>query len=453
MMTNDTIAAVATAPGRGGIGIIRLSGPMALQIAGHVLETDLQPRYAHYCTLRDSKGEVLDTGLAIYFPAPNSFTGEDVIELQMHGSPVVLDLIMSELLRGGARSANPGEFSERAFLNSRLDLAQAEAIADLINSTTEKAARSASRSLQGEFSREIDAIVGAVTALRVYVEASIDFAEEEIDFLGDGAVDQRLSDIADQFCSLQQAAKQGSLLQEGMKLVIAGRPNAGKSSLMNVIAGRDAAIVTPLAGTTRDVLREHVQIDGLPLHLVDTAGLHDSVDPIEQEGIRRARLELNSADRVLLVIDSSLVNNEIDLTALTKEVGIEMADVPPITLLHNKIDLSGESPRILELDNVTHIYLSAKTGDGFDLLRAHLKQCCGYESEAAGNFSARRRHLDALARANQCIDSARHQLGNRAGELMAEDLKQCQQSLGEITGVISNDELLGKIFSSFCIGK
>jgi tRNA modification GTPase len=389
----------------------------------------------------------------LFFPGPHSFTGEDVVELQAHGGPVILDLLLQDACQRGARQAEPGEFSQRAYLNDKIDLAQAEAIADLINSTTEQAALNASRSLQGDFSRKIDELVALVTQLRIYVEAAIDFPEEEIDFIAEGQVAIQLQAIIDQLDAVLTQARQGSLLREGMKLVIAGKPNAGKSSLLNALAGIDSAIVTAIPGTTRDVLREHIQIDGMPVHVVDTAGLRDSEDEVEQEGIRRARLEIASADRILLVVDSCDAQ-AIDKDALLPEQNKNQARNIPLTLVYNKCDLSGLEPGIDDSSEDLAVTLSAATGAGLDLLKQHLKSSMGYQEQGEGNFSARRRHLQALAAAGEFLQAGQAQLtGAGAAELLAEDLRQCQQSLGEITGAVSSDELLGRIFSSFCIGK
>jgi tRNA modification GTPase len=396
----------------------------------------------------------LDSGIALLFPGPHSFTGETVVELQAHGGPVILDLLLQQVCRLGARQAAPGEFSQRAYLNDKIDLAQAEAIADLINSTTEQAALNATRSLQGEFSRKIDELVDMVTRLRIYVEAAIDFPEEEIDFIEEGQVGQQLAAIIAQLDAVMRQARQGSLLQEGMKLVIAGKPNAGKSSLLNALSGSDSAIVTAIAGTTRDVLREHIQIDGMPLHIVDTAGLRDSEDEVEQEGIRRAWQEMASADRILLVVDDSDPATSDNPDAIWPERHQHLGRSIPVTIVHNKCDLTGQAPGVSVKRDNTVIILSAKTGSGMDLLREHLKECMGFQNEGEGNFSARRRHLQALEAAAGFLRAGQEQLLNAgAGELLAEDLRQCQASLGEITGALSSDELLGKIFSSFCIGK
>jgi tRNA modification GTPase len=451
----DTIAAVATPPGHGGIGIVRLSGSQALTIAKQLTGRLLTPRHATFSNFCSESGEVIDQGISLYFPGPGSFTGEDVVELQAHGGPVIMDMLLRACYAGGARPARPGEFSERAFLNNKLDLAQAEAIADLINSSTEAAARSAGRSLQGAFSREISKLVEQVTRLRVYVEAAIDFPEEEIDFIGEGQVKARLEHIISQLSSVRRAARQGSLLQEGMKLVIAGRPNAGKSSLLNALAGQDTAIVTPIEGTTRDVLREHIQIDGMPLHIVDTAGLRESADEVEQEGVRRAWQEMETADRILLVVDGSLQSpGENDPDAIWPEKKHNLSRDIPVTIVHNKCDLSGRAAAIVRHGQSTIIELSAKTGAGLDLLRSHLKETMGFDDGGEGRFSARRRHLTSLAKAAGALDRGMSQLvGSSAGELLAEDLRECQEALGEITGVVSSDQLLGEIFSSFCIGK
>jgi len=449
---NATISAIATAPGRGGVGIIRISGKKALFIGQTITKRDIQPRHAHFCSFHNNQGAALDTGIALYFPGPNSFTGEDVVELQGHGGPVILDLLLQATVQLDARQALPGEFSERAFLNNKIDLAQAEAIADLINSTTEQAALNASRSLQGEFSKKINELVALVTRLRVYVEAAIDFPEEEIDFIQDGQVKQQLQEIILQLNTVLEQARQGSLMQEGMKLVIAGRPNAGKSSLLNALSGQDSAIVTPIEGTTRDVLREHIQIDGMPLHIVDTAGLRDSADEVEREGIRRAWREMESADRILLVVDGN--TRPVATGTLWPEKDNHLTRDIPVTVVHNKCDLSDAEPTVINNPDGVAVHLSAKTGAGMDLLKQHLKTCMGYADSGEGQFSARRRHLQSLVHAQEHLLNGEQQLLQAgAGELLAEDLRYCQNSLGEITGTVSSDELLGEIFSNFCIGK
>ncbi|TCK03617.1 tRNA uridine-5-carboxymethylaminomethyl(34) synthesis GTPase MnmE [Marinobacterium mangrovicola] len=452
-IAQDTIVAQATAPGRGGVGIIRLSGPQALELGKRILRFEPQPRHAHYCGFYAQQGEEIDQGIAIYFPGPNSFTGEDVLELQGHGGPVILDLLLQELIALGARPARPGEFSERAFLNDKLDLAQAEAIADLIDSSSEQAARSALRSLQGVFSKRVHALVEALIQLRIYVEAAIDFPEEEIDFLADGKVLNDLKEIIAQLAEVRQEARQGSLLREGMTVVIAGRPNAGKSSLLNALAGRETAIVTDIEGTTRDVLREHIHLDGMPLHIIDTAGLRDAPDAVEQIGIERAWAEIRKADRILMMVDSTR-SETTDPLALWPELGDHLDNLNHVTLIRNKADLSGESPRIEQAGEHTLIALSAKEGGGVELLREHLKSVMGFSATTEGGFMARRRHIDALERADELLHTGLVQLEtDSAGELLAEDLRLAQQTLGEITGEFTPDDLLGRIFSSFCIGK
>jgi tRNA modification GTPase len=397
---------------------------------------------------------VLDQGLALYFPGPHSFTGEDVLELQGHGGPVVLDLLLRRCVQLGARLARPGEFSERAFLHDKLDLAQAEAIADLIEASSEQAARNALRSLQGEFSKRVHELTERLINLRIYVEAAIDFPEEEIDFLADGHVLKLLDAVRSDLAGVLKQAGQGALLREGMTVVIAGRPNAGKSSLLNALAGREAAIVTAIAGTTRDVLREHIHIDGMPLHVVDTAGLRDTEDHVEKIGVERALNAIHAADRVLLVVDAS-APEALDPFALWPEFLQQRPDPTKLTLIRNKADLSNEpvAMQVCEDGHVT-ISLSAKSTEGLDLLREHLKTCMGYEQTLEGSFSARRRHLDALKQASTALEHGHAQLTLAgAGELLAEDLRQAQQVLGEITGAFSSDDLLGRIFSSFCIGK
>ncbi len=453
-LEQDTIAAVATAPGQGGIGIVRLSGSNALAIGSALCQCSFEPRNAHYCRFMDAGGNTLDSGIALYFPAPHSFTGEEVMEFQGHGGTAVMDLLLARCCELGARLAMPGEFSQRAFLNDKMDLAQAEAVADLINATTEAGVRSANRSLAGEFSRRINTLMELVVALRVYVEAAIDFPEEEIDFLAEGQVAERLTDIHTQLQSVTDSARQGRLLRDGMKLVIAGRPNAGKSSLLNALSGEESAIVTPIEGTTRDVLREHIQIDGMPLHVVDTAGLRSSDNLVEKEGIKRAWQEMSSADQVLLVVDGSDPEAATaDTDTLWPELHGKLADDVPVTIVQNKCDLTNTAPASSDSKDTTVINLSAKTGAGMHLLRDHLKKSMGFDADEAHGFIARRRHIDALQRAASCLDDAHTQVENGSGELLAEDLKRCHRALGEITGVMSADALLGEIFSSFCIGK
>lgn len=450
----DTIAAVATAQGRGGVGIVRVSGPRARAIAITLSGREPEPRHAYYCGFHADDGEVIDEGLLLFFRGPHSFTGEDVLELQGHGGPVVLDVLLRRCLELGARLARPGEFSERAFLNDKLDLAQAEAIADLIEASSEQAARNAVRSLQGEFSRRVQRLADQLIELRMYVEAAIDFPEEEIDFLADGHVLGQLDGVRAELAAVQREAGQGALLRDGMNVVIAGRPNAGKSSLLNALAGREAAIVTDIAGTTRDLLREHIHIDGMPLHVVDTAGLRATADQVEQIGVERALKAIGEADRVLLVVDASAAE-AADPFALWPEFLDQRPDPARVTLIRNKADLSGEAVRLDTCaDGHVSLSLSARSGAGLDLLREHLKACMGYQQTTESSFSARRRHLDALRQAASCLEHGRQQLTLLgAGELLAEDLRQAHQALGEITGAFTPDDLLGRIFSSFCIGK
>ena len=467
--STDTIAAQATPAGRGGVGIIRISGKKASDIALQLIQQQkkFKPRFAHFHQFFDSNQEVIDEGLILFFPGPNSFTGEDVIELQGHGGPVVINSLLNRVLNLGARMANPGEFSERAFLNDKLDLAQAEAIADLIDSASEQAARCAIRSLNGAFSDHINVLVEQVINLRLYVEAAIDFPEEEIDFLADGKVAGDLQSIIDQLDAVFKEANRGVLLKEGMKVVLAGRPNAGKSSLLNALAGRDTAIVTDIAGTTRDLLREHIHIDGMPLHIIDTAGLRESPDAIEKEGIRRAWSEIKEADRVLLLVDAADVQ-EGDINRLWPEFFAELPDLSKVIVVRNKIDKTDETHGISEsssLDIVNDlndtlpitlptIRLSAKHGEGVDELREYLKNAMGYQSAMEGGFTARQRHLEALKQARYYLGVGQSQLtDNGAGELLAEDLRMSQNHLSEITGEFTPDDLLGRIFSSFCIGK
>ena len=452
--TTDTIAAIATPPGFGGVGVVRLSGPAVPALAIDLLGRLPTPRHATHACFRGPDGVALDAGLALYFPAPHSFTGEHVLELQGHGGPVVLDLVLARCCALGARLARPGEFSERAFLNGKLDLAQAEAVADLIASGSAAAARAAMASLQGVFSEQVAALTEAVIALRVHVEAAIDFPEEEVDFLADASIGARLAALREQLAALQRDAGQGRVLRDGFTVVIAGPPNAGKSSLLNALSGEETAIVSAQAGTTRDVLRSQIVIDGLPLHVIDTAGLRASGDSIEQEGIRRARAAVARADRVLLMRDhSSLLPGALPAAGDL----LQAHDLPPdlpVSLLYNKIDLTQAPAGLWEVGgDAPQIGLSVATGAGLDILRAHLKACAGY-SAGTGVFSARRRHLDALARAGAHLALAEARLHHDcAGELAAEELRLVQDALGEITGAFTSDDLLGRIFSSFCIGK
>jgi len=460
-MDNDTIAAIATAAGKGGIGIVRLSGPKSLAIAKQLTQTALSPRHALFSSFIDKNLEKIDEGIALYFPRPHSFTGEDVVELQGHGGAVVLNLLLAETVRLGARIARPGEFSERAFLNDKIDLIQAEAIADIIESRSETAARSAMRSLSGEFSKQIHTLTNSITKLRVYVEAAIDFPEEEVDFVSDGYVLNELTELIKTIDVIWRQAKQGSLIRDGVSVVIIGKPNAGKSSLLNLLAGDDLAIVNQRAGTTRDILREDIQIDGLPLRIIDTAGLRDSDDEIEQEGIRRAKKEIEKADVILFMRDAvteGLLPEDSKKTIESIYKELSSFEITPLEstsfiVVNNKIDMSGALASVNTNDYFTEVSLSAKTGDGFNFFTESLKTLCGF-SDSENNFVARSRHIEAIDNARSYILAGKKQLlENQAGELLAEDLRQAQNYLGMITGKVSSDDLLGEIFSSFCIGK
>ncbi len=444
-MRNDTITAQVTPPGRGGVAVVRVSGPLTRQIATAILKQDLTPRVATYLPFHDDDHQVMDEGLALFFPNPHSFTGEDVLELQGHGGPIVVDLILQRVLSLGARLAKPGEFSERAFLNGKMDLAQAEAVADLIDASSSQAARLALRSLQGEFSRAIHALTEKVIQLRIYIEAAIDFTDEEIDFLADDKLTQQMLSIINDLQHIESNAKQGSFLREGITAVIAGAPNVGKSSLLNQLSGKDLAIVTNIPGTTRDVLREVILIDGMPVHIVDTAGLRDSDDVVEIEGMRRAHREIADADLILYLQDANCPDEVMKLP--------EAASLRPIIVVRNKIDLSHETPSLVTAEQVV-VSLSAKTGAGIDLLKQQIKHTVGFAQQTEGIYLARRRHLDALSRARHSVVKAHEQLNEaKAGELAAEDLRLAQLALSEITGEFTADDLLGRIFSSFCIGK
>lgn len=454
---SDTIVAPATAPGRGGVGVVRMSGPGVPTIAAGMLPRGLpEPRRATLATFRDGAGEAIDSGLTLYFPAPHSYTGEAVLELHGHGGPAVLAALVARAVELGARRAEPGEFTRRAYLNDKLDLAQAEAVADLIDAGSQAAARAALRSLQGAFSAEVHGLVEGLIDLRVWVEAAIDFPEEDIDFLADPALTTRVTALRGRFESVTRAARQGRVLRDGLTVVIAGRPNAGKSSLLNALAGHEAAIVTDLPGTTRDVVREQLDLDGLPLQVLDTAGLRVAgegpADVVEAEGIRRTRAELARADLVLFVVDAAA-----DPAATA--YAAERASLPPgvpVTLVFNKVDLKGDLPPAVgpEVPGVdAQLRLSARTGEGLAALRAHLQAAIGYSPTDTGALSARARHLEALARARAHLDTACTLLADKCGELVAEELRLAQAALGEITGEFSSDDLLGRIFGSFCIGK
>lgn len=443
--SDDTIVAAATPPGVGGVGIVRISGEQAETIAGRMIGELPDPRVATQRTFRDAAGSAIDNGIVLYFPGPASFTGESVIELHGHGGPVVITLLIDAAVGFGARIAAPGEFTKRAFLNDKLDLAQAEAVADLISSGTEQAARAALRSLSGSFSRRVGAVATEVERLRLHVEAAIDFPEEEVDFLSDQTLQDTIESCAASFTKLIGQTKVGRVLRDGYRVVIVGKPNAGKSSLMNCLSGEDTAIVTEVAGTTRDILREQINIDGLAVELVDTAGLRDNPDRIEKEGIRRAREALQSADAVLWIQDAT--------SRASEHIDEDLPEGIPITIVRNKIDLTDEEAGIDESDEAV-IRLSATAGDGIDELRTRLRELAGYRDLGEQTVTARRRHLDALRRAHEHFDAGRLALTDQqAGELFAEELRLAHQALGEITGTTTSDDLLGMIFSEFCIGK
>jgi len=441
----DTIVAAATPPGVGGVGVVRLSGPQVEEIARQIIGELPEPRFATAATFRNASGEDVDSGLALYFPGPASFTGESVLELQGHGGPVVMSMLIDAALELGARMAEPGEFTKRAFLNDKLDLAQAEAIADLIGSGTAQAARAALHSLSGAFSSKVEALAEQLVRLRMYVEAAIDFPEEEIDFLGDEQLLAGLKSCSRAFEELRRTARVGRVLRDGYRVVIVGKPNAGKSSLLNRLSGEEAAIVTEVAGTTRDILREQISIDGLAVELIDTAGLRDDPDRIEEEGIRRAREALKSADAVLWIQDA----NE----SPEQRIDEKLPEGAEIIIVRNKIDMTGEQAGLAD-DGSGAVRLSAKTGDGIDALHECLRAAAGYRNLGEGAFTSRKRHIDALRRAAKHFMTGKAALEDmKAGELLAEELRLAQEALGEITGAVSSDDLLGRIFSEFCIGK
>jgi tRNA modification GTPase len=479
---DDTIAAIATPPGRGGLGVIRLSGASACAIACRVTgRGSLPSRHAVYCAFRDRRDQVLDRGLVLYFPGPASFTGEDVVEFQGHGSPVLLAMLLEELIARGARQAAPGEFSQRAFLNGKLDLAQAEAVADLVAAGSARAARSAMQVLEGRLSLEVTRLGDAMLALRAWVEASIDFPDDDIDFLDDQRLTDQLGEISAQVRALRERARQGRMLRDGLTLVIAGPPNAGKSSLMNALAERDVAIVTDTAGTTRDVLREALSIDGMPVHLVDTAGLRDTDEPVEQAGIARAREAIAQADRVLYVVDGTLV--PADGSPLRSALAGDLPAGVPVTVVRNKIDLTGEAPAAIaspppgrtdragrpdgaaladhtgQADAARNVRpdavvtLSARTGHGLGALRQHLLAVAGLHEAGSDVLMARVRHLAAMDASSAALERAAKELAARRGELVAEEIRLAHEALMTLTGEISTEELLGEVFSRFCIGK
>lgn len=442
----ETICALATAIGQSGIGVVRVSGPLSKIVANKLLQIELKPRHAYYGSFYDKDSNKIDKGVSIYFPGPNSYTGEDVIEFQGHGGMSVLRKLLETATFFGARLAEPGEFTKRAFLNGKMDLVQAEAVQDLIQSSSEQSALSAVRSLTGEFSEKINHLLADLTSLRVFVEATIDFSDEEIDFLESHEVSAKLQTLKNLLLEILESANQGAILRDGLYVTIAGKPNAGKSSLLNALTKQPSAIVTDIAGTTRDVLKETIHIDGMPLHIIDTAGLHNSNNIIEQEGIRRAHTEINNADVVLLVYDAK--DKLADLSILPEAVKNK-----PIIYIRNKIDLLKAKAKINKVENQTEVSLSAKNGDGIDLLRQALSEVAGYNPDGEGVFLARKRHILAIDLTLNYINSAIEQLEGGASELVAEDLRQAGMSLGTITGEFSSDDLLGEIFSSFCIGK
>jgi tRNA modification GTPase len=443
---NDTIAAIATASGSGGIGVVRVSGPAAQSIATEILGHCPKPRYAAYLPFVDAEKQLIDHGIAIYYASPNSYTGEDVLELQAHGGPALMQLLLTRCLSLGARQAAPGEFTRRAYLNDKMDLAQAEAVADVINAATVEAAKSAMRSLSGEFSNRINQLLTRLIELRMYVEACLDFPEEEIDFITQGNVEQKIKNILTELQKIYGEAKQGNLLREGLTVVLVGQPNVGKSSLINQLAAEEVAIVTSIAGTTRDTIKSSIQINGIPLHVVDTAGLRETEDEIERFGIARTWRALENANIALLLVDSTHGITEVEKSIIERLP----QDLPKIWV-HNKIDLSSKSPSVETLDRELHIHLSAKSGLGVDLLREHLLKLIGWQSTSEGVFMARTRHLEAIKQVEQFLAVALEAIGQ--SEIVAENLRTAQESLNSITGEFTPDDLLGEIFSKFCIGK
>jgi tRNA modification GTPase len=442
----DTIAAIATASGSGGIGVVRVSGPQAPAIAQSILGHCPAPRHAVYLPFKEADASTIDQGIALFFQGPNSYTGEDVLELQAHGGPAILQILLMRCLSLGARQALPGEFTQRAYLNDKMDLAQAEAVADVINASTVEAARSAMRSLSGEFSSRIHVLLERLIELRMYVEACLDFPEEEIDFISQGNVELKLNNILLELQKVFQQAKQGNLLREGLTVVLVGQPNVGKSSLINQLAGDEVAIVTPIAGTTRDTVKSLIQINGIPLHIIDTAGLRETDDEIEKFGIARTWRALESANIALLLLDASHGITDVEKSILDRLP----LDLPKIWV-HNKIDLSSELPSLKEIDRETHIFISAKKGDGVDLLKAHLLKMAGWQTTSEGVFMARTRHLEAIAEVESYLNAALQSI--QQAELVAENLRSAQTALNSITGEFTPDDLLGEIFSKFCIGK
>ncbi|VFP87392.1 tRNA modification GTPase MnmE [Candidatus Erwinia haradaeae] len=454
MNYSDTIVAEATPPGRGSVGILRVSGNESARVAQKILKKLPQARYAEYLEFYDQDDCVLDKGIALWFPAPYSFTGEDVLELQGHGGPVILDLILKNiLLVPGLRIANPGEFSERAFLNNKLDLIQAEAISDLIDADSEQAARSAARSLQGVFSARIRDLADALTHLRITIETMINFPDENIHSVPDSSIESQLYELISKLDLVYKEAHLGNLLREGRKVVIAGQPNAGKSSLLNRLSGRQSAIVTDIEGTTRDILHEYLYIDGMPFHVIDTAGLRDTKDKIERIGIERAWHEIKQADHILFVVDG-MTTNSIDLFDIWPDLSTKLDQVPPFTIIRNKSDITHESQGVQQVRGGSLICLSARTGVGIQHLLDHLKASMLGSETIENRFLARRRHIQALKLATTHLqDCQHHMLVQLSGEILAEDLRLAQKALNEITGEFSSNDLLGSIFSTFCIGK
>jgi tRNA modification GTPase len=443
---SDTIAAIATAHGAGGIGVVRVSGPHSAEIARQILGQCPKPRYAAYLPFRQAGGELIDHGIAIYFQAPHSYTGEDVLELQAHGGTALMQMLLQQCIAAGARHAEPGEFTRRAYMSDKLDLAQAEAVADLINATSAEAAKSATRSLSGEFSNKINQLLAKITELRMYVEACLDFPEEDIDFIGQGRVAEKIAENEQAVNAVLQQARQGALLREGIHVVLIGQPNVGKSSLMNALSGEEVAIVTPIAGTTRDTIRSEIQISGVPLHVIDTAGLRETEDEVEKIGIARTYRATETAHIALILVDATHGIGNAEKVIL-KRLPQEILKI----WVHNKIDLSKEAPKICKQDDETHIYLSAKNGEGIELLKQQLLALAGYQQNVEGAFMARARHLQALTQVQQHLRQAVWQINSP--ELVAEELREAQEDLSGITGEFTPDDLLGEIFSKFCIGK
>lgn len=444
--STDTIAAIATASGAGGIGVVRVSGPLSQYIAVEILGHCPAPRHAAYLDFKQANGDLIDRGIAIFYPNPHSYTGEDVLELQAHGGTALMQILLARCISLGARQAEPGEFTRRAYLNDKMDLAQAEAVADVINSATQEAAQSAVRSLSGEFSLHINTLLSKLIDLRMYVEACLDFPEEEIDFITQGRVAEKLLAIINELQAVFAKAKQGSLLREGINVVLVGQPNVGKSSLMNQLAGEEVAIVTSIAGTTRDTIKNAIQINGVPLHIIDTAGLRETDDEVEKFGIARTWATLETAHIALLLVDATH-----GITETEKSILERLPQKTRKIWVHNKIDMTKEPALVQEKAHAAHVYISAKTGLGVDLLKAELLKLAGYQNHSEGVFMARARHLQALDTVDAHLQRAQNQM--TSAELVAEELRLAQEALSTITGDFTPDDLLGEIFSKFCIGK